>query len=578
MSSEAYIDRLETVSSQIARLYEHAEQTPGEKSLIGAALEELSVAIEELRVADEEVRIQAEELASAHDAIEDQRYRYEEMFEFAPDGYIITDAYGKIQEANQAAARLFNVGQRLLVGKPMITYIPRGARQEFLRLLQKLEDQSRIEEMDIRIQPRKGEPFDAAVTVGMVRDRRGFVTARRWLIRDATARHQAEEQRYRQIVAEIEDYAIIRLDLECRIRAWNKGAENLFGYAAEEIVGRHIDLIFSPEDRARDVIAQAIAVAHAVGRHACSRWYVRKDGTRLWAENVLTAIHDSAGNVSGYVEIMRDHTERKRAEEALSEAYERQHRIADTLQSAMLRKAPRDHFPGLEVEILYQPALDEAHVGGDFFDTFALPGGRVALAAGDVSGKGLAAAGRTAEVRYALRAFLDEHASVSDAFYHLNNFVCRSEQASGWDKNALGSFVVLTVALVDPRTGDVECITAGVEPAIILSTDGSWRSVVTSGMPVGVQAEERYEAAQTRLLPGEILIMATDGLTEVPSGNGFLDQAGLARQALDTLQEVGDKAGLQRLGKALVGRVTRLAGGSLRDDACLLLARRQPDM
>lgn len=574
MSSDAYVDRLETLSSRIARLYEK-ELVPGEKTLVGAALEELSVAIEELRVADEEVRIQAEELASAHDAIEDQRYRYEEMFEFAPDGYVITDAFGKIQEANQAAARLFNISRRLLVGKPLVTFIPHANRQEFVRLLHRLEEARQVEEMDIRIQPRRGEPFDVAATLGVVRDRRGDVTARRWMLRDATARHMAEERRYQQIVAEIEDYAIFRLDIDGRIRAWNKGAQNIFGYSAEEIEGRHFDLIFTAEDRAKNVPQQELENARRAGRSATFSWNVCKDGTRIWADCVVTALHDSGGNVSGFVKIARDYTERKRAEDALSAAYEQQYKIADALQTSMLQKVPRNRYPGLEIEILYEAALNEANVGGDFFDTFALQDGRVALAAGDVSGKGLAAAGRTTEVQYALRAFLDEHVHVPDALYHLNNFICRSDPGLRADKNAMGGFVALMVAVIDPRTGEAEYAAAGTEPAIVLRSDGNWSSVEAAGMPLGVQVSENYPAARTKLDVGEVLLMATDGLTEVPSGEGFLDQAGLARLAGQAQASMGFGASLEDLGKALVARVTALSGGNLRDDACLLLARRR---
>ena len=105
---------------------------------------------------------------------------------------------------------------------------------------------------------------------------------------------------------------------------------------------------------------------------------------------------------------IRDISERKAAEKQIAAAAARNERIAETLQRSMLQEAPAGKFPGLIVETLYMAALDEAQVGGDFFDAFALSAEKFALVVGDVSGKGLVAAGRTAEVKYALRAFIDE--------------------------------------------------------------------------------------------------------------------------------------------------------------------------
>jgi PAS domain S-box-containing protein len=573
MSSETYIQQLQEVSDRINEIYERTGRLPAEKSLIDNALQELNIAIEELRVADEEIRAQAEQLASANDAIEDQRYRYEEMFEFAPDGYVITDANGLIEEANQAAAQLLGVNQRLLMGKPLIAFIPSEDRHSYWKRLGMLDKQAQAEEFDIRIRPRKREALEVAATVCIVRDRRGRTSGRRWLMRDARARHLAEERRYNQIVSEITDYAIIRLDLEGRIRAWNRGAELIFGYLESEILGRNGALLYTQEDRSKDTLTRSMETARTEGRTAGHRWYARKDDSRFWGENVLTALHDSSGNVTGFIKIIHDQTEQKRAEDALSAAYEQQHRIADTLQSSMLHKAPRNYFPGLEIEIFYQSALDEAYVGGDFFDTFALEGGKVALTAGDVSGKGLKAASRITGVRFALRAFADEHQEVSAALRCLNNYICRSTLALPDEDRSITSFIALTLVVIDPATGDTEFASAGAEPAMILRSDGTWSCGQVGGIPLGIESDLEYSSLRAKLEPDEIILIATDGLTEARDSEGFLDQAGLAAIAIDIHKNRGQIT-LADLGREVMGRVTGFAGGSLRDDACLLLARR----
>lgn len=125
---------------------------------------------------------------------------------------------------------------------------------------------------------------------------------------------------------------------------------------------------------------------------------------------------------------IRDITERKAAEKAIADAAVKNTRIAETLQRSMLQTPPKDKFSGVQVETLYAAAMNESDVGGDFFDAFALSESKVALVAGDVSGKGLAAAGRTAEVKYALRAFLHAHQAPELALTHLNEFIWQTHR------------------------------------------------------------------------------------------------------------------------------------------------------
>src|SRR5262249_34613322 len=142
-------------------------------------------------------------------------------------------------------------------------------------------------------------------------------------------------------------------------------------------------------------------------------------------------------------------------------AYQAQHRVADALQQMLLLAPPEDRFLGLRVGMGYAAAWDEASFGGDFFDAFLLSDGvSVALAVGDASGKGLAAAMRTAEVKFALRAFLRENPAPAAALGRLNDFVVAAERldrATGDEvPEPVGggaNFTALVIAVVDPRTG-----------------------------------------------------------------------------------------------------------------------------
>jgi len=234
----------------------------GERSdLLPVVLEELQTALEELRVAEAELRTQNDALLASQEVIEAEHQRYQDLFEFAPDGYLVTDINGTIQEANRAAARMFNVEQRFLVGKPLVNFMG-GARAEvearraFRSILLKFHQgdlgiglnrdaigiQVTPEEWEVQLYPRQldkrpeTEPgrqtrrcFDAALTVAPIFSQTGKVIALRWLIRDITARKQAEaevrtlnaelEQRVRDRTAELEAANKVKDELLLREQA-----------------------------------------------------------------------------------------------------------------------------------------------------------------------------------------------------------------------------------------------------------------------------------------------------------------------------------------------------------------------
>lgn len=118
------------------------------------------------------------------------------------------------------------------------------------------------------------------------------------------------------------DYGIFTFDLDAKITTWNVGAERIMGFSAEEMLGHDSMIIFTPEDQARGESAQEIHIAQVKGRAEDYRWHVRKDGSRFWADGVLTPIHDASGQHTGYLKILRDITDRKIAEAEL-------HRVAN---------------------------------------------------------------------------------------------------------------------------------------------------------------------------------------------------------------------------------------------------------
>jgi PAS domain S-box-containing protein len=146
---------------------------------------------------------------------------------------------------------------------------------------------------------------------------------------DITERGTVEEQtgsseeRFRLLVENIHDYAIILLDVEGRVTSWNLGAERMKGYRTDEILGQHFSCFYPPEGVKTADPSQQLRVAAATGKFETEGWRVRKDGLRFWAHVIITPLLDRYGILRGYSKITRDITERKRADEHLRSYAER---------------------------------------------------------------------------------------------------------------------------------------------------------------------------------------------------------------------------------------------------------------
>ncbi len=125
------------------------------------------------------------------------------------------------------------------------------------------------------------------------------------------------------LMENVKDYGIFTLDTEGRVVSWSVGATRVLGYEESEIIGKTFAIIFTGEDLADGRPEFELRTARESGRAEDERWHVRKDGTRFWASGVITPLYDSDGALQGYAKILRDITERKRAEEALAEANRR---------------------------------------------------------------------------------------------------------------------------------------------------------------------------------------------------------------------------------------------------------------
>lgn len=187
--------KIQKVYKNTQKINQKINESPlREEDLLVQAVEELHVALEELQVAEEELRAQNQNLANAHYLLAQERERYQELFDLAPDGYVVTNTDGKIQKANNAAAEMLNIPKHFLEGKVLVNFIPESERRSFRSLILRLHECERISEWETRIQPRAGSIIDVSISITTVKNENAQVQGWRWMLRDITERKQTEEK------------------------------------------------------------------------------------------------------------------------------------------------------------------------------------------------------------------------------------------------------------------------------------------------------------------------------------------------------------------------------------------------
>ena len=182
------------------------------------------------------------------------------------------------------------------------------------------------------------------------------------------------EQRLQLLIEAVVDYGIFMLDPEGHIVSWNTGAQKLKGYKREEILGKHFSIFYPPEAVASGWPQEELRLARARGRFEDEGWRVRKDGSRFWANVVITALYGPMGELSGFAKITRDLTERRRHEEELRASEERVRLLVDNVRDYAIfmldtRGVVRSWNTGAEAIMGWRPE----EIVGRHFSTFFTP-------------------------------------------------------------------------------------------------------------------------------------------------------------------------------------------------------------
>lgn len=346
---------LEQLESELkttrADLKQAVEELESSNEELKSSNEELISTNEELQSANEELQTSKEEQQSVNEELEtvntELQHKVQELgaansdlanlFTSTEVATIFLDRELRIGRFTPAATKLFSLIDSD-VGRPLGDLTPRFVGQdlvadarEVLRTLRPLERQVRSPDgkswFILRALPyRTMENVIAGVVVT-------FVDISE--LKRAEEALRESEERFRLLVKDVKEYAIFMLAPDGTVASWNVGAERLKGYRAEEILGQSFSRFYPEEDVRAGKPKRELEAAAAEGRYEDEGWRVRKDGSRFWANVVITALRDDAGRLRGFGKVTRDFTERKRAEEALQESERLQRLLAQAGELAM---------------------------------------------------------------------------------------------------------------------------------------------------------------------------------------------------------------------------------------------------
>jgi two-component system CheB/CheR fusion protein len=365
-------EELQRTKEQLQDTIEHSETSTEE---LKASNEELQAINEELRSATEELETSKEELQSVNEELITVNYELKVKVEETGK---VNDDLNNLIASTDIATVFVDRGTRIKRFTPRATdifnIIPSDIGRSLLDITHRLDyvqlpdDVSETFE-SLRMVEREVRSVDGRFYIARLlpyRTTEDRIDGAVLTFIDITARRQAEEklrageERMRLVAESTKDYAIITADTEGRITSFNKGAERIFGYSEEEVIGEMGDIIFTPEDRENGAPEDERRRAREDGRAEDERWHIRRDGTRLYCSGVMTPLRDG-DDFYGYAKIARDQTSQLKALEKSNGLINREEIVRAESQVA---NALRDEFLAIMSHELRHP-LNLIHINAE---------------------------------------------------------------------------------------------------------------------------------------------------------------------------------------------------------------------
>jgi PAS domain S-box-containing protein len=288
------------------------------------------------------------------------------ILEQALDAILVCDEMGKIVRASRGAEAV--CGQSPLL-RPFAEALPLHRVTDGAFSLPAVLGGATVRGLEVSLRDETGQRQHQLLNAGPLRNPVGKVAGAVVTLTDITERKNAEsarretEERFRTLVAQVQDYAIFTIDPEGRSTSWNERARRILGLEEAELIGQDvIASIFVPEDVAAGVPERELQEAARNTTASNDRWMRRKDGSRFWAAGVTTALHGPSGELIGFIKVKRDLTEQKRAQEMLREAHDELERRVEE-RTAELLAAQRKALQAERLAAVGQMVAGLAHEG-----------------------------------------------------------------------------------------------------------------------------------------------------------------------------------------------------------------------
>lgn len=260
----------------------------------------------------------------SQEALRRSEERFRAIVDQASVGVIQGDLEGRVVFVNACQSRLLGYPEAELLGMRFQDFMPPFGK-EFSdgTLFETVLRERKPHQEERRCLRKDGSLIWVHNSVTFLCDARGEPNATLMVSLDITERKRAEEalrgseEHLRLVIENAREYAIFSTDVQGHVTAWNSGAERLLGHTGQEMLGRQVDDIFTPEDRQAGLPAKEMRTALRDGRVGSECFHVRKDGKRFWSSGALMSMQDAAGHMLGFVRILRDRSEAQQAEQAL---------------------------------------------------------------------------------------------------------------------------------------------------------------------------------------------------------------------------------------------------------------------